>query len=429
MFDYVEFPALPIVKAHLAINCVIALLATGTVVLRLMARFTTGAGLWWDDYLVLLGLPQAIGMLIIQGLWLPMGVGYDMPETLPNLQLILKLLVAYELIYATSIGTVKLSVMFFYLRVFVNRGLRLATKIFLGFVVAWSFANVLQVFLICRPFAKTYTPELEGVCGNQIASFIAIGVFNIVTDIFIIVMPLPTVWSLKMSTPTKLGLTAVFVVGLLVSIIAVIRIVTLTQLDMENLTGTMVWADFWSATEPLLAVLCISLPMLGSLVSRCVGRRSSAIYFAGGSASPNGSDNTAAIITIGGSHKDGSVVGMSKVRSIDGIHGDEDGFGDSDTHIPLESLYAANHRVHYESVVETGAPAAALEDMTPSTKTTASAAGHNRHGSKQAYQPAAEHEDSHSGSDVGLTSAAQRGERGLEGGGIRVQTKWSITRS
>ena len=144
-----------------------------------------------------------------------MGIGFDITETAPNLHHILRMLVAYELIYAVSISTIKLSVMVFYLRVFVNRGLRLATKAALTFVVLWSIGNFLQVFLICRPFPKTYDPTVEGECGNQVASFIAIGAFNIITDVIILSLPLPTVWSLKMSTPAKLGLTGVFLVGLM----------------------------------------------------------------------------------------------------------------------------------------------------------------------------------------------------------------------
>lgn len=68
MLEYVEFPVLPIVQAHLVINCIVALLTTATVGLRLVARFLSGAGLWWDDYLIMFALPQGIGMLIIQGL-------------------------------------------------------------------------------------------------------------------------------------------------------------------------------------------------------------------------------------------------------------------------------------------------------------------------------------------------------------------------
>lgn len=68
MYEYIAFPVLPIVKIHLIINSALAGLTVLTVGLRLVARFISGAGLWWDDYLILLALPQGLGMLIIQGL-------------------------------------------------------------------------------------------------------------------------------------------------------------------------------------------------------------------------------------------------------------------------------------------------------------------------------------------------------------------------
>lgn len=143
-----------------------------------------------------------------------MGIGFPIQETMPNLPHILKMLVSYELIYVVCISTVKLSVLVFYLRVFVNKGLRMATKIALTFVCLWSIGNLLQVFLLCRPFARSYDPTVPGECGDQVASFIAIGAFNIISDIVILGLPLPTVWSLKMTTAAKLGLTGVFLVGL-----------------------------------------------------------------------------------------------------------------------------------------------------------------------------------------------------------------------
>lgn len=68
MFEYVEFPILPIVKTHLIINCVLAVITLVIIGLRLFARFLTGAGLWWDDYLILFAVPQGMAMVVIQGL-------------------------------------------------------------------------------------------------------------------------------------------------------------------------------------------------------------------------------------------------------------------------------------------------------------------------------------------------------------------------
>lgn len=140
-----------------------------------------------------------------------------MAETAPNIEHILKMLVSYELIYATSISTIKLSVLIFYLRVFVNKTMRMATKGVIIFVCLWSVGNILQVFLICRPFAAIYTVALmpTAQCGDQVGSFIAIGAFNIITDVLILTLPIPTVWTLKTSKGKKIALTAVFLVGLL----------------------------------------------------------------------------------------------------------------------------------------------------------------------------------------------------------------------
>lgn len=192
-----------------------------------------------------------------------------------------QLLVAYELIYATSISTIKLSVLCFYLRMFVNRGLRKSTKFVIAFVLLWTVGNILQVFLICRPFAATYDPTVPGTCGDQVGSFIAIGAFNIITDVLIFFLPIHTIWNLQMKTRAKVGVVAVFLIGILTSIVGIFRIVSLLSVDLKsNLTGTVVYADFLSTIEPNLAVLCVSLPVLGPLLTsfRSRGRRTGYKY-------------------------------------------------------------------------------------------------------------------------------------------------------
>ncbi|VBB81259.1 Putative protein of unknown function [Podospora comata] len=333
MFEYVEFPILPIVKTHLIINCVLAVITLVIIGLRLFARFLTGAGLWWDDYLILFAVPQGMAMVVIQGLWAPMGVGYPMAETAPNIEHILKMLVSYELIYATSISTIKLSVLIFYLRVFVNKTMRMATKGVIIFVCLWSVGNILQVFLICRPFAAIYTVALmpTAQCGDQVGSFIAIGAFNIITDVLILTLPIPTVWTLKTSKGKKIALTAVFLVGLLVSVVAMIRIVTLTQLDLVNLTESMVWADFWSATEPNLGIFCVSLPMLGTLWTRYFSRKSPSKLDPYHS-SENGTNGTN---------------GFSKLKNSSNPGTDT---------IVMEDLYAPNKEVYHKTDVAVATP-------------------------------------------------------------------------
>jgi hypothetical protein len=145
-----------------------------------------------------------------------------------------------------------------------------------------------------------------------------------------------------------------------------------------NLTGTMIWADFWSATEPNLAILCVSLPMLGSMWTRCItGRRgTSKLAYHSSENNTNGS-------------------AFSKLKNTSR--------NDTENQIPLEGIYAANQEVHYRSAVATTATPEPLRDMA-------------------AY---ADQRDKDSGSDVALTE--QDPPRHDPGSGIRVQTKWTIS--
>ena len=154
---------------------------------------------------------------------------------------------------------------------------------------------------------------------------------------------------------------------------AIIRIVTLTKLDLLNLTGTMIWADFWSATEPNLAILCVSLPMLGSLWSRCFGRQGASKL---GYSGENGTNGSA----------------FSKLKNQ----------SHPSNQIALESIYAANQEVHYQSAVATAATPVPDRDLSTYTE-----------------------RDKDSGSDVALTE--HENSRQDKNGGIRVQTKWTIS--
>lgn len=152
-----------------------------------------------------------------------MGVGYHISETMPNLEIILKLMVSYAIIYTFCIGFIKLSVLFFYLRVFVGKTFRLVTYSIIGVVTAWSVANVLLLFLICRPFAANYDLTITGSCGDRPTAFIAIGAFNIISDVVILVLPIPVIWGLRAQKKWKMGLTGILLLGLVVSAIAVGR--------------------------------------------------------------------------------------------------------------------------------------------------------------------------------------------------------------
>jgi hypothetical protein len=63
--------------------------------------------------------------------------------------------------------------------------------------IAHGVASVLEVCLICRPLAAQWDPDVDGLCGNQMASFAAIEITGLVLDTVIIVSPIPAIMSLR----------------------------------------------------------------------------------------------------------------------------------------------------------------------------------------------------------------------------------------
>jgi hypothetical protein len=69
--------------------------------------------------------------------------------------------------------------------------------------------------LICRPMAAQWDPDVEGLCGNQTASFIALEVSGMVLDLALLLTPSYIVAKLHTSRANKVRPIAIFNAGAL----------------------------------------------------------------------------------------------------------------------------------------------------------------------------------------------------------------------
>lgn len=67
-----------------------------------------------------------------------------------------QLLLPFDMLFGACTLTTKLSVLFFYSRVFTSRSMRLATIVTLVLVVLWGIGNLLQTFLVCHIIDGTW---------------------------------------------------------------------------------------------------------------------------------------------------------------------------------------------------------------------------------------------------------------------------------
>jgi hypothetical protein len=82
--------------------------------------------------------------------------------------------------------------------------------ILLAYCIAFSVATALQ----CIPLEYQWNKDIPGgKCFDVPLFWKSLSIPNIVTDVIILVLPIPTILRLRLSTPQKIGLFTVFLSG------------------------------------------------------------------------------------------------------------------------------------------------------------------------------------------------------------------------
>lgn len=110
----------------------------------------------------------------------------------------------------------KMSVLFFYCKVFAVTRIGLVAKITMVFVALLGISGFLSTMLVCQPFAFNWDLSLAGGhCGSQSAVFSVFAIMSLVTDLAVLTMPIRTLVGLQLPLWKKASLLATFTVGFL----------------------------------------------------------------------------------------------------------------------------------------------------------------------------------------------------------------------
>jgi hypothetical protein len=124
-------------------------------------------------------------------------------------------LVAIQMLWATSLMLIKLSILCFYMRIFVVEWFIMVARAAGVLIILWALSVIFCGFFLCRPFAFNWDQTIDGSCGQQITSYIVTGALNICTDVIVLGLPMPLIWRLQVSLRNKIGLTGIFTIGFL----------------------------------------------------------------------------------------------------------------------------------------------------------------------------------------------------------------------
>ncbi|KAK8093579.1 hypothetical protein PG997_000264 [Apiospora hydei] len=266
------------------ISIIFGVLSGFFVLLRLAFKlFIIKTDLGLDDWAVLVtvlvGIPSTV--INVHGVS-PNGLGKDIwtlhADQITNFG---KFFYILEILYFTQVSLVKLSLLFFYMRIFPGRGIR---RLLWGTVVfnclfglSFSLVAVFQ----CQPIAfywEKWDELHEGTCFDINAMGWSNAAISIALDMWMLAIPLWQLKSLKLHWKKKIGVAAMFIVGTLstnisfsysVTIVSVLRLQSLV-LFAESHNPT--WDNFdvanWSTIEINTGIICACMPSLRLLLVR-----------------------------------------------------------------------------------------------------------------------------------------------------------------
>jgi hypothetical protein len=137
-------------------------------------------------------------------------------------------------VYNLSLILTKLSITVQCYRVLRTPAMQKFLRAFLVLLVLYGLFAVLGTIFNCWPVAAYWgaTQGITGVCMDRNALTFAIAGVNILTDIILVVVPLPMLWKLQIPRRQKIILCCVFGVGSVACVTSVVRLHSLYMIGI-----------------------------------------------------------------------------------------------------------------------------------------------------------------------------------------------------
>lgn len=119
---------------------------------------------------------------------------------------------------ALTYGIIKMSVLLLYRRLFVGALFNRYSLVLCVVIVPWSLSFLFAFAFQCRTdIANWWTSAatIKAYCDNTNAANLGFVISDVLTDVMILIIPVPVISKLRLSTANKIGLSGVFLLGLL----------------------------------------------------------------------------------------------------------------------------------------------------------------------------------------------------------------------
>lgn len=176
---------------------------------------------------------------------------------------------ASVVIYVPAVALAKVSILIFYLRINPASSFRYQVFFVLFVTVGYMIAICLALIFECHPIPKFWDPFVEGKCVHVQDLYLANGILNVVTDFLVLLVPVPMLWALHVSSRQKFVLGGIFATGSLTCVLSAVRIYYVAVLLRTSDTSRgVVIPTSLGIVETNLSVICACLMVLRPFVRK-----------------------------------------------------------------------------------------------------------------------------------------------------------------
>ncbi|KAH8667855.1 hypothetical protein BGZ61DRAFT_289313, partial [Ilyonectria robusta] len=272
---YCEFPVRDKSRPYAIMAIALAAVAGLCVAQRFVYKINSNAGLGIDDWLILGTFVSVVASTVcnIRGA-VPNGVGRDI-WTLTPTNITRNTLSFYIMgvLYFAQIALMKMSLLFFYLRIFPGQLIR---HLLWGTIIFNALFGVSYIFVAifnCHPisfFWNRWDGEHKGRCTDLNAIAVSNATISIALDLWMLVLPISQLGSLNLHWKKKVGVALMFCVGTFVTVISILRFHSVLQFGSNSHNPTWDYTDLsiWSMAEVNVGIMCACMPAIRLLLAQ-----------------------------------------------------------------------------------------------------------------------------------------------------------------
>ncbi|KAI1173841.1 hypothetical protein F4777DRAFT_556489 [Nemania sp. FL0916] len=273
----------PTPQSHLLwrLGISMTILPTLAIVCRFWSRTITSAGrkLWWDDWLALLAWGACIVncSFTIYGVKLGLGNHFEYFKSVDDVTTLLRIFYVSQIVFDSGIAFAKFSALLFYRRIFssTSKSFNNAWNIVFALVAVFILYKLPAQIFSCIPPRKNWLPSIPGHCENDYTNFgllLAGLILDILTDLLILLLPMPIVFRLHTSRRKKLALFGAFFLGYITLVTSIGRTAAFISIKPNLGDPDISWYQVpelaWSLAEISVSVVSICIPSCFYIVKR-----------------------------------------------------------------------------------------------------------------------------------------------------------------